>query len=185
MVLRSLTPRRDFVIETSWPPDVAWAELQRWVDPPAVGGEKILTFLGTRDPAGTAPFIGQVTGPTQLTFSRRTPTRNLTLPIVRVGVEPSHHGGARVVVAMRPSRIALLVAGVWISGAVLIAAGMLTSSLPDTVGNWLIVMAIPLFAAAISYLPSSTEGLKAERLLREVFAPAPAYPLVETDVPFR
>jgi hypothetical protein len=85
-LLHEVLPRRSFVIDTCWPPEVAAIELKKVIDES--------TFFG-RGRGGNTPFVGMAESETAFVFRRRAGHRK-SLPMVRVVIEPMRHGGARI-----------------------------------------------------------------------------------------
>jgi len=172
MHARDLVPWRDFTIETSWSPTVAAVELQKRI------GER--RFFG----GGDTPFTGTVDG-SVFRFSRRIAYRNSFLPMIVAVIEPSHHNGARIRVQMRLHVLVMVFMAVWMTGATLAGLVGLTALARGQPAG-LAALAFPLFGAALSTIPFALEARLAERLLREIYAQAPAPPAPpESGVAYR
>jgi hypothetical protein len=98
-----LLPWRDFIIETSWSPEVADIELRKRID----------GLLGT----GDGPFKGHSVGQCQYKFQKVISYRNSFLPVITASVEPGHREGARIRVRMRLHAFVALFMAVWMTGA--------------------------------------------------------------------
>jgi hypothetical protein len=160
-----LIPWRAFDIGTSWSPAVAVIELKKSVD------QHTLFFGG----GGNAPFVGDVRGETKFLFRRRIAYRNSFLPIIRVVVEPSHHGGTRLRVTMRLHLFVTAFMAVWMTGGAVGAVGGLAAVFAGQPAG-LVALAFPLFGAGLVGIPFALEARRAESLLRSIYANAPALP---------
>jgi hypothetical protein len=162
--LRELIPWRTFVVETRWPPEIAAVEVKRAIHQPTLFGS-----------GGDAPFVGKVKSETEFVFRRRISYKNSFLPIVRAIVEPSRHGGARIRVRMRMHSFALCLILVWITGgAFAVLAGLVALFEGQMAG--LIGIAFPVVGLGLACTPFALEARVAERLLRAIYAAAPALP---------
>ena len=162
--LRDLLPWRDFVIETSWSPSVAAIEIKKSIDgPPPLSGGSDALFIGREDDG-------------RFRFSRRISYRNSFLPMIVAVVEPSHHDGARVRVRMRLHLFVMVFVSVWIGGASLAAFMVAFIFISHGYPVGLLAAVLPLLGAAMVSIPFALEAPRAERLLRDVFARAPALP---------
>ena len=166
-----LIPWRHFTIETSWSPEVADIELRKRID----------GLLGTGDEV----FRGRSTRNGQYKFQRVISYRNSFLPVITATVEPSHHNGARVRIRMRLHALVAIFMQLWMTGAMAGAiVGILALGSGQPAG--LIALALPVFGAGLTTIPFALEARAAERLLREVYAAAPALPAPpETGAAYR
>jgi hypothetical protein len=161
MQMRDLLPRRDLVVETSWPPDVAANELAT-----RIGKGR---FFG----GGHTLFVGDRLNEREFRFSRRISYRNSFLPVIRVVIEDSDHGGSRVRVRMRLHAFVLAAMALYMTVATFIGLplGFVLLSRRDT--SAVIPLAMPVFGATLTTVSFAVEAQKAERLLRDIFAGAP------------
>lgn len=156
-----LIPWRDFIIDTRWSPAVADVELRKRVE----------GLLGT----GDAPFRGRSVGQAQYKLHRAISYRNSFLPVIHATIEPGHRGGARVRIRMRLHAGVAVFMPIWMTGAMAAAiAGIV--GLAHGQGAGVVGLAMPIFGAGLTVIPFALEARTAERLLREVYAPAPALP---------
>jgi len=161
---RELLPWRSSTIETSWSPAVACVEIKKRFDPPgsSVGGD--------------APFVGRAETETTFVLTRRIRQRNSFLPIIHAAVEPSHHGGARIRVRMRLHVLVIVFMSAWIGIATFGSLGAAIPALARGNFSGLTGLALPLVGVLVCCVPFAFEARKAERLLAEIFAPAPGNP---------
>jgi hypothetical protein len=160
-----LIPWRALDIGTSWSPEVAVIELRKFVD------QGTLLLGGV----GDAPFVGDIRGKSEFRFQRRITYRDSFLPMIRVAVEPWHHGGARLRATMRLQLFVMAFMAVWMTGATLGAiAGLVAAFSGQPAG--LLVLVLPLFGAGLLGIPFAFEARNAEILLRSIYGDAPALP---------
>ena len=166
MHLRELIPWRSFFIGTRWSTDQAFTELEKAID-------RDKSLFGTG--GGSAPFVGDIRRTSEFLFWRRIGYRNSFLPIIRVVLEPSHHGGTRLRVTMRLHLFVMAFMAVWMTGT---TVGALLSLAAVFAGRpaGLLAFALPLVGAAITGVPFALEARAAERLLRSIYEDAPALP---------
>jgi hypothetical protein len=134
---------------------------------------------------GDTPFAGTGDG-SVFRFSRRIAYRNSFLPRIVAVIEPSHLDGARVRIQMRLHLFVMVFMAVWMTGATLasVVVGLATLSEGQLAG--LLAFAFPLTGAAMATIPFALEARTAERLLREIYARAPALPAPpESGVAYR
>jgi hypothetical protein len=176
MGLRELLPWRDFVIETAWTPEVAIAELQKQIDTPERWQVR-----------GGPTFAGLLLNGNTFRLYRKIRNRNSWLPRIDVVIQPSHHNGARVRIKMRMNTSTMLFMIFWMIFSTVFGFAMIAKSLGAKEWNdALYGMFFPVFGGALMTLGFVPEANKAERLLREIFANAPAFPApVETGVAYR
>jgi len=162
--LRDLLPWRELIIDTSWSPSVAAIELRKSIQgpPPLSGGDDAL-------------FSGRVEGG-RFHFSRRVAYKNSFLPVIQAVVEPSHHDGARVRIRMRLHAFVLVFVLAWTAIAAVFGVAVAISVVSRGRAMGLVGLLAPLFGVAIGSIPFALEARNAERLLRDVFARAPALP---------
>jgi hypothetical protein len=176
MRARDLLPWRTFVVETKWPPSVAVIEIRKQVG-------TVRGLLGGGGDNEYAPFVG-TEDRGRFHISRRIGNERSVRPRLEVAVEPSHHDGSRVVVRVDPDAKMLLLVSFAVAVG-LIVAGFAVAA--DGLGPQLL-LALPIAAAlgAALVVPSALEARESERLLREIFAAAPALPAPpETDDAYR
>jgi hypothetical protein len=163
MNLRELLPSRDFVIETTWPPEVAGLELRKRID-------------RRWFPSACTPFVGESLGPNRFSFTlRRSWSRNSFEPVAFATIEPASGRGARVRVHMRMSLPVIAFLCVWIMGALVCAAVSLAVLV--TRGSFELAplgMVLGVVALVVgSFIP---DARKMERAVCLVFADAPGPP---------
>jgi hypothetical protein len=166
---------RDFVIDTSWSPNVAAIELRKSIQgaPPLSGGEDAL-------------FSGRVANGRFRLTRKRTFYRSSFFPVIEAVVEPSWRDGARVRVRMRLHLFVMTVMCVWIAGATFGAIAAGTSMLSHGQPLGLVAVVFPLLGVGLVSIPFAIEATRAERTLREIFARAPPLPAPpETGVAYR
>ncbi|HEY1691673.1 MAG TPA: hypothetical protein VGG39_05910 [Polyangiaceae bacterium] len=175
MRARDLLPWRTFVVETSWSPTVAEIELRKKVAPqravPGDGGHDDAVFVGSE-------------GHGRFRLSRRAGDQS-TFPLrFDVVVESSHHQGARVVV--RPRTVVLLILSLCLGAVTVIASIMAVVGLECGLPSAMLVLALPVVLAGLLSFATAREARESERLLRGIFARAPALPAPpETDEAYR
>ena len=163
--LRKLLPWRTFIIGTRWPPDVAAAKLRKSI------GKDAWLFA----PLGRAPFVGGASSDVEFVFWRRIGYRNPSLPLIRVVIEPTRHGGTQLRVRMRLHLAPAAFFVLWNGAAVLAGlAGLLAALTGHPRG--LLVLPFPLLGAAFVAFPFWLEAREAEHLLRAIYADAPEPP---------
>jgi hypothetical protein len=164
--LRKLLPWRRFTIGTRWPPDIAAAALQKSVDKDGTG-----LFA----PRGKAPFQEAGSSDVEFVFRRRIGLRNPSLPVIRVVIDPTGHGGTRLHVRMRLHLVVAAFSALWMGGAVLAGVVGLLMALTGQPSALLMLLA-PLLGVAFFGIPFMDEADKAEQLLRAIYADAPDRP---------
>jgi hypothetical protein len=165
MRMRDLLPWRNFVIDTNGPPEVAAAELRKHVEAPRRWGGS----------GGDVPFAGRELEAGRFEFCRVISYKNSFLPVIRVVIEPSHQGGARVRIAMRLDPSVLAFTRVWMRFSVLaVLLGLAFLFRGEVMG--LAALSIPVFGAALCAVSFALEAGKAELLLRQIFGATPALP---------
>jgi hypothetical protein len=164
--LRELLPWRSFTIGTRWPPGVAAAALRKCIDKDGTG-----LFA----PRGKAPFKEARSSDVEFVFSRRIGLRNPSLPVIRVVIDPTRHGGTRLHVRMRLHLFVAAFSALWMGGAVLAGVVGLLMALTGRPSALLLLLA-PLLGAAFFGFPFMDEADKAEQLLRAIYADAPERP---------
>ena len=167
-----LLPWRGFVVETSWPPSVAVIEIRK-----QVGTNRGL--LGGGGDNEYSPFVG-TEDHGRFRISRRVGNQRSVRPRLEVAVEPSHHEGARIVGRLLPDPLILAAT----LGTCLLVGGMITAF--GGLGVELLVGLPFAVLVAAALVVRVIEARACERLLREVFARAPALPAPpETDEAYR
>jgi hypothetical protein len=164
-ILRAAVPWRSFTIDTSWPPEVAAIEIRKVIDAPTLFGG-----------GGCLPFVGTARGEKEFVFRRRIGYRNSFLPVIHAVVEPSHHGGARVRVRMRMYAVVIAFMAFWLTGASFGAGSAGVVALLHGQASGLLMLLFPLFGVAMVCVGFSLEARKAEKMLRALYAVAPALP---------
>jgi hypothetical protein len=124
MRARELLPWRNFVIGTSWSPDIAIVEIQK-----RVGVRGFLDMGG-----GSEPFAGRLVNGNEFHFSRRISYRNSFLPVISATVEPSHREGARIRVTMRMNLFVMVFMTIWMTGATFGGVTVFVAALAS--GQW-------------------------------------------------
>jgi hypothetical protein len=166
--MRELLPWRDLAIETSWPPSVAAIEIRKRISEPRALAN------------GDEPFLGGPLGEHEFRFRLH---RSQEFPLtVHARVEEGPRGGACVRVRMRLPDVAAIAFLAWATIATLFALEALIR------GQILGLLAPVLIVAVIRVvtLPFVFAAREAERILREVFAAAPALPdAPNTGEPYR
>ena len=173
MRARNLLPWRDFVIETSWPPNVAATEIKKRIGKPRLFGRSDETFVGKSTSEG------------EFRFSRAIRYKNSFLPIIHAAVEPSYRDGARVRVRMRLHGLVLAFMAIWMTAA---ASGALVGLVSLARGRpvGLVGVVFTVSVASFVAVTFSREADVAEALLRRIFAAAPALPSApDTGAPYR
>ena len=168
MHARDLLPWRDFVVETRWSPGVAAIELKNRVGPRRF-------YAG-----GGTPFVGESVNEAEFRFRRAISYRNSFLPHIQVAVEPAGDRGARVHVRMRMHPAVLTLTVLWLVGMTIAAIAELSTPWHRHAGPMALVM--PVIGIVVVVLSFGLEARKAEAMLREIYAPAPA---LETNEPYR
>jgi hypothetical protein len=177
MSLGLLRSGHDFVIETSWSPDVATVELAKQI-------EGACTRRG-----GDEPFVGHCEDQKAFRFSRRkVPLDKSTRLVVVATVEPSHRGGARVRVRVRFPTVVLVLP------VLFLLAVFAQASKPSKAGSSaesllpfaLVVLLVALAGAGAAIGVFWAECRKVEQELRWIFTRAPALPPpYESGEPYR
>lgn len=173
MNLRDLLPWRDFVVDTRWPPEVAVAEIQKRVGQPQLFGW-----------GETAPFVGHRAGNAfRLNLKKSALQKGRGPAVIDAVVEPSHHNGARIRVKMRLTSSLSFVLLASIVFLVLCVSG----ARAEMKGVNAVFLSFGLlFYSTLVAIMFVFQANKAERLLREIFARAPALPApVETGLAYR
>jgi hypothetical protein len=152
-------PRREFVIETSWPPNVAAIEIRKRIASP---------YLPAR---GDEPFIGRSISENEFRFSRGS-SRQSPSPIVYVAVEPSLRDGSRVRVRIELHDGVTAITGLWVTIGVLF--GMIHLAHGQPAG--LIAVALSALGARLVVVWFSRQARETEALVRAIFAAAPGLP---------
>lgn len=162
-----LLPWRDFVIETSWPCEVAALELRKAIDEPQL-------FSGE----ATATFVGRAESATRFKFTRRVPYRSTWRLVVLAVVEPSRRDGARIRVRMRMHLFVVAFATAWRAAVTYRAASTVAGAVFSgrMAAADVLPLALPFFGVAITCVPFALEASKIETLLRGIYAAAPAAP---------
>jgi hypothetical protein len=153
-------PRREFVIETSWPPNVAAIEIRKRIASP---------YLPAR---GDEPFIGRSISEDEFRFSRGSSGRSSAYPIVYVAVEPSFRDGARVRVRIQLHDFATALTALPATVGVLLGIILLAHGQPAG----LIAVALSAFLAGLIVVSFSRQARETEALVRAIFAAAPGLP---------
>lgn len=150
---------------------MAALELKKVIDKP--------TFFGG---SGDKPFVGRAESETEFRFRRRTAYRSLP-PMIRVFVEPLRHGGTCLHVHMRLHLFAAVFMACCMTVATIGAVRLLCEGQPRG------LIGLTLFAvlgAGLTGVPFALEAREAEKLLRTVYAAAPAPPEPpEIEQPYR
>ena len=155
---RDLLPWRDITIDTSWPPAVVHTELAKQMDPPRLRGD-----------SGDGPFIGEALSQGHFRFRRHIGYRKALRPTLVAIVEPAAHGGSRIRVHMRLHPMTAILLSLWLALATFIGV-------PLGVQTAVVGLLMLVFGAAITCIPFALEARSSERMLREIFAKAPARP---------
>lgn len=169
-----LIPWRDFTVDTSWSPEVADIELRK-----RIGG-----LLGTDGAAFKGRSVGPV-GQRQYRFQRVISYRNSFLPVISASVEPGYREGARVRVRMRIHALVAVFMAFWMTGATLGGVFGGVAMLVHGQAAGLVALGLPIFGAGLITIPFALEARVAERLLREMYALAPALPRPESGEAYR
>jgi hypothetical protein len=151
-------PRREFVIETSWPPNVAAIEIRKRIASPY------------RPARGDEPFIGRSISEDEFRFSRGS-SRESPSPIVYVTVEPSLRDGSRVRVRIERDFVTAIT-GLWVTIGVLF--GMIPLAHGQPAG--LIAVALSALGARLVVVWFSRQARETEAQVRAIFAAAPGLP---------
>lgn len=165
MRFEELIPLRSFTIETKWPVDVAVVEIQKRVGPFRVLGG-----------GGSEPFVGKKVGERAFKVRAWSGFNQAGRAILLLTVEPGHREGARVVVRMRLNILIAIFMTAWL---MLATAGAIVATIAAVrLGMWIALLAwsLPLLGIAFIEIPFVREARESERLLREIFARAPALP---------
>jgi hypothetical protein len=161
MRARELLPWRSVTIDTSWPPEAAFVELKKFVDP-----------RWPIDGRGEAPTTG-------VTMARGVWS-------VWVGFEPARRGGTQVQATMRLRPAIAMVAMLWATGAVpwtVIALGKVLNEGRLELAPFLVGLVLANVLAMFWFVH---DARFAEGELRAVYRLAPALPEPpESDRPFR
>jgi hypothetical protein len=170
MRLRDLVPWRDFVIETSWSPEVSIVELAKRVDAPR------LPFFGIDHPE--RPFQGKSVSPTALEFRRTVDWKvESAIPAtIRASVTPALGSGACVRVRIRPRAaggVALALVGLFAVASFVLAVFALIAG---EVRGALVALGGSVVVVASALLRFALESDRSERILRGIFERAPALP---------
>lgn len=159
-----LLPYRRLTIETRWPVDVAVVEIGKRV------GKSV--WLG----GGSEPFVGRKLSERAFKMRPSGISKQPGRPIILLNVEPGPRDGARILVRMRLNIIVALFMTVWLAGATAGALAMTAGAIRQ--GQWfgMIAWCLPLFGFALIGAPFAFGARRSERLLRAIFASAPALP---------
>ncbi len=168
MRARDLLPWRDFVIETSWSPVVAATEMKNRIGPRRLYG------------GGSAPFAGESLNDAAFRFRRAIAYRNSFLPHIHVAVEPAGDRGALVHVRMQLHPAVLALTVIWLVGMTIGAIAQVTLAWHRHAGP--LGLAMPAIGIVVIVVSFGLEARKAEAMLREIYAPAPA---LKTNEPYR
>jgi hypothetical protein len=172
MGLPDLFPRRDFVIETCWPPTVTAIEIRKRIAPP-------------RGPSPCdEPFVGRALSKTEFRFSRANSEQNL-LPVIEATVAPTHREGARVNVRMRlPDALRGLVALTMVIAALSPVTAVVSGGRAGL--SMLAPCLLAIGVCGMQHAAFKREARRTEAILRGIFAAAPALPPPhDTGEPYR
>jgi len=159
MHLRDWLPWRNLVIQTSLPPNMAAAELDKYI------GER--RFFG----GGDLPLVGRGLGERRFRFSPRGSYRRAPLPVITAAVTAADPGGSDVHIRMRPTVASVLFLAVWMLIAIFVAPLSRASSAQRGAPVPLFVLLV--VAPVAGSVSVAFEMQRAERLLRTIFAEAP------------